>query len=126
MTAWYYNNLDKNSKQLFDDLFGSLSVNAVDNSSVQTKENSDAFIVTAALPGAKRDDIKISSQGSAITLTYLPKDANPFARNISRSWGAKGLDVDGLNASYVDGILSIVVPKLKKDPEPKVKTFNIA
>jgi HSP20 family molecular chaperone IbpA len=121
---WYYS-YDKETKKLLNELFGSLAVNVVDDSSVFTSENGDAFVVTVALPGASREDLKITAKDNSLTVNYQPKQANRFVKKFNRSWDSTGLNVDLLAATYADGVLTVTVPKLKKQ-EPTVKTFVVA
>lgn len=124
MTAWYYN-YDKETKALLNELFGGLSVGVVDDSNVFTSEVGDAFVVTMALPGVNREDLKIVAKDGHLTVSYQPKEKNRFVKNFNRSWHTKGLNVDSLTATYSDGVLTVTVPKVKK-AEPAVKTFVVS
>jgi HSP20 family protein len=124
MVNWYYN-YDKETKALLDEVFGSLAVKVVDDSNVFTSEVGDSFVVTMALPGVNREDLKITVKDGHLNVAYQPKEANRFVKNFTRSWHTKGLNVDALTAAYTNGILTVTVPKLKK-VEPTVKTFVVA
>jgi HSP20 family protein len=124
MTAWHYN-YDKETKALLNELFGTLSVGVVDDSNVFTSEVGDAFVVTMALPGVNREDLKILSKEGKLNVSYQPKEKNRFVKNFSRSWHTQGLNVDALTATYTDGVLTVNVPKVKKT-EPAVKTFVVS
>ena len=121
---WYYN-YDKETKKLLNELFGSLAVNVVDDSNVFTAENGEAFVVSVALPGVSREDIKISAKNGVLAVSCNPKEGNRFTKKFNRSWDSKGLDVDSLTAAYVDGVLTVKVPKVKK-PESVEKTFVVS
>lgn len=118
-------NYDKETKALLNELFGGLSVGVVDDSNVFTSEVGDAFVVTMALPGVNREDIKIFAKNGHLTINYQPKEKNRFVKSFNRSWHTQGLNVDALTATYADGILTVTVPKVKK-AEPAVKTFVVA
>lgn len=124
MTAWYYN-YDKETKALLNELFGNLSVPIVDDSNVFTSEVGDAFVVTMALPGVNREDLKILAKNGQLSVSYQPKEKNRFVKNFTRSWRTDGLNVDALTATYTDGVLTVNVPKVKK-AEPAVKTFVVS
>lgn len=124
MTAWYYN-YDKETKALLNELFGNLSVGVVDDSNVFTSEVGDAFVVTMALPGVNREDLKILAKNGQLSVSYQPKEKNRFVKNFSRAWTTEGLNVDALTATYTDGVLTVNVPKVKKT-EPAVKTFVVS
>lgn len=118
-------NYDKETKALLNELFGTLSVGVVDDSNVFTSEVGDAFVVTMALPGVNRNDIKVIAKDGKLNVSYQPKEKNRFVKSFSRSWHTQGLNVDTLTATYTDGILTVTVPKVKK-AEPAVKTFVVA
>ena len=124
MTAWYYN-YDKETKALLNELFGNLSVPIVDDSNVFTSEVGDAFVVTMALPGVNREDLKILAKNGQLSVSYQPKEKNRFVKNFTRSWRTDGLNVDALTATYTVGVLTGNVPKVKK-AEPAVKTFVVS
>jgi HSP20 family molecular chaperone IbpA len=124
VNGWYSYPYDKETKALLNELFGNLSVGVVNDSNVFTSEVGDAFVVTMAIPGVNREDLKVVAKDGQLTVVYQPKTANRFVGNFNRSWHTKGLDVDALTATYVDGILTVNVPKLKK-AEATVKTFVV-
>jgi len=123
MLNWYA--YDKDTKALLDELFGTLSVDVTDSGTVKTAEDKESFVITAALPGAKKEDIRISAKNDTITVSYQPEKPNEFAKNLARSWRAVGLNVDALTATYTDGILRVTVPRVKKI-EDRAKTFVVA
>jgi len=123
--GWYTYPYDKETKALLNELFGSLSVGAVSDSNVFTSEVGDSFVVTIAMPGVNREDLKVVAKNGNLTVSYQPKENNRFVKSFSRSWNTNGLNVDALTATYTDGILTVNVPKLKK-AEPAVKTFVVS
>jgi HSP20 family protein len=100
-------------------------VGAVSDSNVFTSEVGDSFVVTIAMPGVNREDLKVVAKNGNLTVSYQPKENNRFVKSFSRSWNTNGLNVDALTATYTDGILTVNVPKLKK-AEPAVKTFVVS
>ncbi len=123
--TWYTYPYDKETKALLNELFGNLPVNVTDSASVKTSEDKENFVITAALPGAKKEDIKISAKDNVLTVTYKPEKPNQFASSFSRTWRSTGLNVDALTATYTDGILTVTVPHNKK-VEHGAKTFVVA
>jgi HSP20 family molecular chaperone IbpA len=120
--GWY--TYDKETKALLNELFGNLSVGVVSDTNVFTSEVGDAFVVKMAIPGVKREDLKVVAKDGHLNIGYQPKEVNRFVKSFNRSWHTKGLDVDALTATYVDGILTVSVPKLKK--ADTAKTFVVS
>lgn len=88
-------------------------------------EKDDHYSLTTALPGADKGDIKISvSPENVLSISYSPAKRNSFAPSFSKVWGLKSADYDGLTAEYTNGILSVVVPKVKAHSS-KARTFAV-
>ena len=92
------------------------------------KENDDNYLLEIEMPGAKKEDIDIKLEDGYLYVTYVVKEDNKenykyiknerFFGKLKRSFYV-GYDFkkEQVEASYVDGILKIVLPKLK--PEEK-------
>jgi HSP20 family protein len=104
---------------------------------VDIKETKDEFIVTAELPGMKKDDIHISYKDGILTLEgerkkeTEEKDVN-YHRvervygKFSRTFQLPALvNQDKINATYKDGILEIHLPKVE-DAKPKEIEVKVA
>jgi HSP20 family molecular chaperone IbpA len=111
---------------LLNELFGRLSSEVVSTKQgkVVENENDNTFTVTAAIPGAKREDVFLTLKYNVFFVGYNPKTPNPLASAFTRSYDTKGLDMDSVAATYVDGVLTVTVQKLKKK-EPTVKTYSV-
>ena len=123
--------------RLFDEFFGNLPeqfggeggqgmwVPAVDIS-----ETDRELIVTAEVPGAKKDDIKISVHDNTLTIKGEKKQEKETKEEnfhrIERSYGAFQrtftlptiVDASKIKATYKDGVLKIRLPK-KEEAKPK-------
>jgi HSP20 family protein len=120
--------------RLFDNLF-------MDRSNIFTrypelapaanvKENDDEFVISAEVPGMKKDDIKITFENNHLTISGEKKSNEEikeenfhqlecrygkFSRTIVVPAGVKS---DKIEADYEQGILTIHLPK-DEDAKPK-------
>lgn len=98
--------------------------------SVDIKENKDEFVVTAELPGLKKEDIHISYKDGLLTIEgerkkeTEEKDVN--YHRVERTYGKFSrsfqlpamVKQDNIDAKYKDGILEIHLPKVE-EAKPK-------
>jgi len=109
-----------------DDLLtgGSKFNYAKGSSSLVLEDHGEHYAGSVAIPGALREDIKVSVRDNILEVKYEPTNKNKFAAAFKNSWQTVGLNTDDVKADYVNGVLTVVVPKAKK-PEPKVKTIQV-
>ncbi len=114
------------------DFFGDLESISTDvfYPAMDVKETKDKFIVTAELPGMKKEDIHIKFQDGALILEAErkeekeEKDQNYHRRE--RHYGKfyrsfllpTKIQADKINAKYKDGVLTIELPKAE-EAKPK-------
>lgn len=94
------------------------------NPSFDVTENKDAFVFKADLPGAKKDDIEISTTGNRLqisgkreaeketkseTIYTYERQYGSFVRSFTLPEGA---DLEHAKSELKDGVLTLVVPKL--------------
>ncbi len=106
------------------------------NPVVNTREGEFAYHVDADLPGVKKEDIKINVKGNMITLSgkrshkeevkeedyhSLESSFGKFERSFTMPEDA---DVENITASNKDGVLEVVIPKLKSESQ-KVKKIEV-
>ena len=85
-------------------------------------DTGDAFRLEAELPGFKKEDIKIDIENDCLTISaersadnkeekenYIKRER--FYGSFSRSFDVSGINVDGIEAAYNDGVLSVTLPK---------------
>lgn len=91
-------------------------------------DTGDAFKLEAELPGFKKEDIKIDVENDVLTISaerkydsegddkekkaeknYIKRER--FYGAYSRSFDVSGINVDGIEAAYNDGILELTMPK---------------
>ena len=98
-------------------------------------DTGDAYQLQAELPGFKKEDITIDVENDVLTISAERKldeeDKQPnfvkrerFYGSFSRSFDVSGINVDGIEASYTDGVLSLTMPK-KVETVPAKKSLEI-
>lgn len=91
---------------------------------VDVSEDDKAYTVHAEIPGAKKEDIKVSIDGNVVSIgaevkkTREQKDGEKVIRSeryygtVSRSFSlATDVDEAACAATYKDGVLELVLPK---------------
>lgn len=96
-------------------------------------EREDELLIKAELPGMKSEDIDISVEGNMLTVsgekTVTEEDKREDFYHTERRYGAfrrtitlpSTVDADNVQASYENGVLSIVVPKTEAAKPKKIK-----
>lgn len=82
----------------------------------------EAYKLECELPGFKKEDIQIDIENDCLTITaerrqsdeekntnYIKRER--FYGSFSRSFDVSGIEVDGIDAQYNDGILTLNMPK---------------
>ncbi|MEA3353287.1 MAG: Hsp20/alpha crystallin family protein [Campylobacterota bacterium] len=100
---------------------------------VNTREGEFAYHIDVDLPGMKKDEINISVDNNRLTISGERNFKDEVQREdyykIETSFGKfqrvftlpDNADVENIDASTQDGVLEIVVPKLKEEIENKKK-----
>jgi HSP20 family protein len=97
---------------------------------VDLYENNDVVTVKAEVPGLKKEEIDITLQDGMLVLKGEHKEANEgenTASRLTRSFERAitlpyKVNADAIKASYVDGILTVELPKAE---EAKPKRINV-
>ena len=119
--------------ELVDDLFKGFFVRpmytgaaqeALPRMRVEVAEKNGAYTVTAELPGAKKDDIKVDIDGAQVTLSAEVKREKEVTEadrvlHTERSYGKvsrsftlpQELDDGKVEAKFKDGVLELTLPK---------------
>ena len=107
------------------DLLDRMAEVEIRNSKIKFVDKGDYFSLTTPLVGARKEDVNISvKEGTQLTISYNPKEKNPYAYAFAHSWKLDGVDPENVTASLNDGLLNVVVPKLKT-VQPKVRTVAV-
>jgi HSP20 family protein len=120
---------------LVDDLFkgflvrplayeGRINGGALPRAKVDVAEKNGAYVVTAELPGVKKDDIQVSIDGAEVTLTAEVKREKEASKDervlhteraygkVTRSFALpQEVDEAKAQAKFTDGVLELTLPK---------------
>ena len=100
---------------------------------IDVREEVDRLIVTADLPGVKKEELGISVEGNRLILRGERKQEEETKKknyySSERFYGAfsrvielpSGVDADKIRAAYKDGVLEIVLPKLENAKMKQIK-----
>jgi HSP20 family protein len=100
---------------------------------VEMKETDNDFLIHAELPGINKSNIDVNIENNVLTISAEKtetKEENTTKFHISeRSFGKitrsvlipKNVDNENIKASYVDGVLNIVLPKETKSVSKSLK-----
>jgi len=95
---------------------------------VDISENPDAFVITAELPGIRKEDVKVSVHDGVLTISgeraseYTEGDENSKQHRVERFYGQfarsfslpEHVDDENIKASYRDGVLELTLAKQEK------------
>lgn len=132
-----------NAPSIFNnDIFNSF-ISALDKNSqtgistfvplVNTREGQYAYHIELDLPGVKKEDISIHNDGDAIIISGERKFSQETKKedyyHVESSYGKyqrrftlpKDVDLEHIEATYADGVLEVVIPKLKKPEAKKIE-----
>ncbi len=125
--------------RMFDEMersfFGNSNHAAVSAFRTDVTDTGDAFVLDAELPGFKKEDININVENDCLTISAERKiDEEEKQKNFikreryygsySRSFDVSGVNVDGIEAAYNDGILKLTMPK-KVETVPASRRLEI-
>ena len=124
---------------LFDDnFFFGTNGHANTLPAVNIKETDKSFNLEVAVPGMKKEDLKIEVNDDVLTISSENKYENKEEKDgykrkefcyssFCRSFYLpENTDVDGINASYKDGILDVTIPKKEEDQIVKIHKISIS
>lgn len=120
---------------VLSDLFGAPTVAAARDRffapAVDVSESDEAYVITAELPGAGKDDVTVELHDGVLTIRGEKKsereETQAEARYVERSYGSfsraftlpSDADGDHLEASFEKGVLTVKMPKLE-EAKPRV------
>ena len=95
-------------------------------------DTGDAYKLDAELPGFKKEEINIDVENDCLTISVQRKVEDEDKRpnyvkreraygSFSRSFDVSGINVEGIQASYTDGILTLMMPKKVEQKPAKCK-----
>jgi len=99
---------------------------------VDLHETEDRYVITAEVPGLRRDDVEISVHDSRLTLTGVRRDEGRACEQYHRVERGRGafsrtfelpvpVRVDAITADLKDGVLQVIVPKAPDGPPRRIR-----
>lgn len=101
------------------------------------QDKGDSYLLSAELPGFKKEDIKLDIDGDVLTITAThsedseKKDEGGYIcrerhyGSYSRSFDVSAIEQDKIRASYKDGVLELMMPKKDAKPLPERHAIEI-
>ena len=113
--------------RVFDDFFRTSPINSILQSSSKSKftveDNEENVIYKMAIPGIDKENLDIDIKNDILTVSYKKKDKNKsiisynsFSESI---YLQENVDIEQINAEYIDGVLQIKFAKLISVPNHK-------
>ena len=102
----------------FREFFGTV----VRSAATDIKETDDSFVIETELPGFDKSEISVSVKEGVLTVRaehngektaddgYLRRERT--WETVERSFEVSGVDTSAISASYVNGVLTVTLPKL--------------
>ena len=99
------------------------NVNTVSTFRTDVSDTGDAFVLECELPGFKKEDISIDIEKDCLTVKAERRSEDEekktdfvrrerFYGSFTRSFDLTGVNADGIEARYADGILTLTLPKI--------------
>lgn len=87
--------------------------------SENVKHSRDSSTLSLAVPGLSKDDVELEvKEDGILTLKFLRK--TDFFKTEHRSWTlSEDVDVENVTAECRDGMLTILLPKVKRIPSTR-------
>lgn len=136
--------LDQTIDRMFEDFFADFDRSAIRpfgegatfSPSLDLSESDSEIKVTAELPGMDENDVNVSLAHNVLTISGEKKDEheekNENFHRIERSYGSfkrsvtllQEVDPDSVEATFKNGVLTVVLPKTRKAQE-EVKKIQV-
>ncbi|MCX6177928.1 MAG: Hsp20/alpha crystallin family protein [Chlorobiales bacterium] len=96
---------------------------------VDISEDDNAIFIDADLPGIKKEDIKVSMVDDVLSISaervQSEEEKKKGYHRVERLWGClnrsftvgENVDTENIEAKYDNGVLCVVVPKVKPSPK---------
>ena len=105
---------------------------------VDIEDKGTEYVLTTDLPGVAKEDISLTYDDGVLTLSarheeskdeqdgqknYIYKERS--SSSFCRSFPVSGIRKDGIQASFTDGVLTVILPKETPQPSQSVYTIDI-
>lgn len=109
----------------FDDFFAPLAVNSDDAFKMNVEDAGDKYVVTAELPGVKKDEVDVELNEGRLSISVDKKESDEeknknYLQKETSEWQAsrgvylKDAATEGLTAKMDGGVLTVNVPKMEQ------------
>ncbi len=123
--------------EMENSFFGDSGFNTTLRCRTDIQDMGDSYLLSAELPGFKKEDIKLDIEGDLLTISaehseehsedqkggYLCRERHYGAYR--RSFDVSSIQQDAIRASYQDGVLELTLPKKEAAPEPQRRAISI-
>ncbi|WP_301861288.1 Hsp20/alpha crystallin family protein [uncultured Megasphaera sp.] len=105
---------------------------------VDVEDKGDAYVMTADMPGVAKEDIHLTYDNDMLTLSAVHEDTKDntdeqkhyickerSSTSFCRQFPVSGIKKDAVQASFKDGVLTVMMPKEMQQPQQDVKTIEI-
>jgi HSP20 family protein len=119
-----FHDMDEFEKTFFGDLYGFPVANVLGEFRTDIKDEGDAYVLEADLPGFKKEDINVDINNDAMTIRAErhsereEKDKKGKYIRCERSYGSysrqfdlTGINAENITAKYDNGVLTLSLPK---------------
>jgi len=135
--------LPRTFDSIFDDFFPSIRSSAETNNGfliprVDIEENEANYLITADLPGIKKEDLHVELNNGMLTIRAQHEESSEEKKegvvirrerrtgSYSRSFNVgKGVSEEDIKGEFTDGVLKLTVPKASQ-VEPQSKRIQIS
>lgn len=135
--------LPRTFDSIFDDFFPSIRSSAETNNGfliprVDIEENEANYLITADLPGIKKEDLHVELNNGMLTIRAQHEESSEEKKegvvirrerrtgSYSRSFNVgKGVSEEDIKGEFTDGVLKLTVPKASQ-VEPQSKRIEIS
>eukprot|EP01035_Chromulina_nebulosa_P018396 gene18396-24098_t len=123
--------------EFFNDIDGSTSSLSSRKLPLDIKEKSDSIVITADVPGVKREDIKVTVIDNVLTITTERKsEETEEGDQIKREERYTGVsmrsislpeeaDSENIEAKYENGVLRLKISKLPENPKKSERVIEV-
>lgn len=137
LVPYYGNELDKTNRTFNDmmDSFFRTGINRLSEGAfkLDVEKTEDAYIVTADMPGIKKENVALDVENDCLTITvsqtsdheekneekhYLHRERSVM--NASRQIYLEGVDEEGIKAQMDNGVLTVTLPFEREVSNKKV------
>jgi len=97
-------------------------------------ENEKDYQVEILLAGVKKEDVKVDVDNDVLTIKAERKEVKDLKYNRKETYFGKyersfvlpdNVDKENIDASLIDGVLKVIIPKLEKDTKLSKKAIEI-